>query len=388
MFSPEARIPLARPDLCEEDIAEVVSCLKSGWITSGTRAARLETAFAELLGAGTHAIAVSSATSGLELALLAVGVEPGDEVITSAYTFTATAEAIYNVGAQPVLVDIERGTFNIDPARVAEALGPRTRAVIPVHIGGHACRMNELIALCRLRGVALIEDAAHALPTRCGGTLVGALDSDAAVFSFYATKSLTTGEGGMVTTRDAALARRLRLASHHGIDRAAYAREEEPSGSPWHYDVVCRGFKCNMSDAAAAIAIHQVERVKRSHERRVTLALRYDEALADLPLIAPPREDPCDHGWHLYLARIDSEAGVSRDGLLCELLKRGIVGGTHFKPLPLMSFWARVTPSAPGSVAVAIETWRDVVALPLFSGLTDGEQERVIIALRDILQTS
>jgi len=309
-------LPFAVPDIGEEGIAEACKVLRSGWVTTGPRTKRFEGAFVDFLGSECQALAVSSATAGLHLALEALGVGPGDEVVVPTYTFTATAEVVRYLGADPVFVDSEPGGFNIDPPQVAAKLSPRTRAVIPVHFSGHACRMDALARVAREHGLRVVEDAAHALPAVWHGRLIGALDTDAAVFSFYATKAITTGEGGMVVTRDEGLARRCRIMRLHGIDRDAFDRyvSNKPA---WYYEVIAPGFKYNMTDIAAAIGIHQLAKLRRFHVRRVEIARRYDQGLRDLPLLLPPRpQRMADHAWHLYVIRLKSEVSISRDAFI------------------------------------------------------------------------
>ncbi|MFL6229532.1 MAG: DegT/DnrJ/EryC1/StrS family aminotransferase, partial [Pyrinomonadaceae bacterium] len=252
-------LPFALPDIGEEEIAEVVDSLRSGWLTTGPKARRFEREFAEFVGGGVEAVAINSATAGLHLALEAAGVGPGDEVITTPYTFTATAEVIRYLGADPVFADVDPFTLNIDPAKVEAAITERTRAVVPVHFGGLACEMEELLGVARAHDLRVIEDAAHALPATAGGALVGSLQTDATVFSFYATKTITTGEGGMITTRDRALAERCRVMRLHGIDRDVFDRYTSHRPA-WSYDVVAPGFKYNLTDLAASIGIHQLRK--------------------------------------------------------------------------------------------------------------------------------
>jgi dTDP-4-amino-4,6-dideoxygalactose transaminase len=260
-------LPFALPEIGEEEIAEVVDTLRSGWVTTGPKARRFEEAFAAYLGeAGLHCISVNSATAGLHLALEALGIGPGDEVITTTHTFTATAEVVRYLGADVVLVDIDAATLNLDPAAVEAAITPRTKALIPVHYAGLAADMPALMAIAQRHGLKVVEDAAHALPTTSGGRLVGTLDSDATVFSFYANKTLTTGEGGMLVTRNEALAKRARVMRLHGIDRDAFDRftAKRPS---WHYEIVAPGFKYNLTDIAAALGLHQLKRADAFQQR-------------------------------------------------------------------------------------------------------------------------
>ena len=312
-----AFLPFGLPDIGDDEIAEVVDTLRSGWITTGPKARRFEQDFAAFLGdASLQAIAVNSATAGLHLALEALGIGPGDEVITTTHTFTATAEVVRYLGADVKLVDIDAATLNIDPAAVAAAVGPRTKAIVPVHYGGLAADMPRLFDIAARHGLKVVEDAAHALPTTVGGALVGTLASAAAVFSFYANKTITTGEGGMLVTRDAALAERARVMRLHGMSRDAFDRfvAKVPS---WYYEIVAPGFKYNLTDIAAALGIHQLKKARAFQQRRAAIAARYDAAFESLPLVLPPRPVAGDtHAWHLYAVRLADEAvarGLTRE---------------------------------------------------------------------------
>ena len=250
-------IPFARPSIGEDEIAEVIDSIKAGWLTTGPKAKRFETDFARYIGGGVEAVALNSATAGLHLALEALGISDGDEVITTPYTFTATAEVVRYLGADPVFVDIDPDTLNIDVAAIEAAITEKTRAIIPVHFGGLCCKMDEIIAIARKHDLKVVEDAAHTLPGRYKQQMIGTLESDATVFSFYANKTITTGEGGMLVTCNSSLAERCRAMRLHGINRDVFARyaSEKPS---WFYEVIAPGYKYNMADIAASIGIHQL----------------------------------------------------------------------------------------------------------------------------------
>jgi dTDP-4-amino-4,6-dideoxygalactose transaminase len=378
-------LPFAAPDIGEEEIAEVADALRSGWLTTGPRTKRFEEDFACYIGSGVEALAVNSATAGLHLALEAADIGPGDEVITTTYTFTATAEVIRYLGATPIFVDVLDETLNIDPAAVDAAVTERTRAVIPVHFAGLACEMQYILWNAKRHGLRVIEDAAHALPTTAGGRLIGTLDSDATVFSFYATKTLATGEGGMVVTRDPELARRCRVMRLHGIDRDAFDRytSETPS---WFYRVVAPGFKYNMTDVAAAIGIHQLRKLNRFHQRREELARRYDEGLRDLCLRLPQHAPPGElHAWHLYAIRLNGDAPVTRDAFIDEMANAGIGTSVHFIPLHLHPYWRDTYHLRAEQFPNATHAFNHVVSLPLYTRMTDAEQDRVIRASRLLL---
>jgi dTDP-4-amino-4,6-dideoxygalactose transaminase len=280
-------LPFALPEIGEEEIAEVVDTLRSGWITTGPKAKRFEADFAAFLGdAKLHCIAVNSATAGLHLALEALGIGPGDEVITTTHTFTATAEVVRYLGADAKLVDIDPATLNIDPLRVEEAVTPKTRAIIPVHYGGLAADMPALLDIAQRHGIKVVEDAAHALPTTSVGRLVGTLDSDATVFSFYANKTITTGEGGMLVTRDTALAKRAQVMRLHGMSRDAFDRFTSAVPS-WYYEIVAPGFKYNLTDIAAAIGLHQLKKAHAFAQRRSEIAAHYHKAFSRMPETIP-----------------------------------------------------------------------------------------------------
>ncbi len=377
-------LPFARPDTDEDEIAEVADSIRQGWLTTGPKTKRFEQEFASYLGAEVQALAVNSATAGLHLALEALGVGPGDEVITTPYTFTASAEVIRYLGADPVFVDITPATLNLDVKRIEEAITPRTKVIIPVHIAGLACDMDEILSIAQRHNLAVIEDAAHALPTTWRGKTIGTLASDATVFSFYATKPLATGEGGMVVTRDAAIANRCKIMRLHGIDRDAFDRYSS-SKPAWYYEVVAPGFKYNMSDLAASLGIHQLRKVDKFQRRRSEMAGRYDSEFADLPLRLPePAERGDIHAWHLYIVRLE-DANVSRDDFIREMSARGIGTSVHFIPLHLHPYWATRYKLRPEDFPEALRAYNAAVSLPIYTKMTEADQERVISATRDVL---
>jgi len=378
-------LPFALPDIGEAEISAVVDCLRSGWLTTGPRTRAFETAFATYLGGDIDAVAVNSATGGLHLALEAAGVSRGDEVITTPYTFTATAEVIRYLGAHPVFVDVEAGSLNIDPGAIEAAISPRTRAIIPVHFAGLGCRMEPILEIASRHGLKVIEDAAHALPTVQGGRTVGTHASDAVVFSFYATKGITTGEGGMVVARDRAVAERCRIMRLHGIDRAGFDRHTATSRR-WYYDVAAPGFKYNMTDLAAAIGIEQLKRAGEFHRRRQDMAAAYSKAFADLPLQSPEEAPPGDvHAWHLYVVRLAPDAPVDRDAFIEKMAGRGIGCSVHFIPLHVQRYWRETYRFAPGDFPIAHDAYLRAVSLPIYTRMSEADQGRVIEAVRQIL---
>ncbi len=382
-----AFLPFALPEIGDDEIAEVVDTLRSGWVTTGPKTRRFESDFVDFLGdTGLHAIAINSATAGLHLALEAIGIGPGDEVITTTHTFTATAEVVRYLGADVRLVDIDPATMNIDPAAVEAAIGPRTRAVIPVHYAGLAADMRRLLDIARRHDLKVVEDAAHALPTTCGGRLVGTLDSDATVFSFYANKTITTGEGGMLVTRDAALAARARIMRLHGISRDAFDRFTAKVPS-WYYEIVAPGFKYNLTDIAAALGIHQLRKARRFAQRRAEIAAQYHAAFADLPLVRPAAAPAGDeHSWHLYVVRLADDAPITRDAFIDALYARGIGCSVHYVPLHLHPYWRERYALRAEDFPRSQAAYERIVSLPIFSRMDAADVARVVEAVRSLLR--
>ncbi len=382
-------LPFALPDIGDEEIAEVVDTLKSGWVTTGPKAARFEAEFRAFLGDragddGLHAIAVNSATAGLHLALEGLGIGPGDEVITTTHTFTATAEVVRYLGADVRLVDIDPATLNIDPARIEAAITPRTKAILPVHYGGLAADVPAILDIARRHGCKVVEDAAHALPTTCGGKLVGTLASDATVFSFYANKTITTGEGGMLVTRDAALAQRARVMRLHGMNRDAFDRFTAKVPS-WYYEVVAPGFKYNLTDIAAAIGLQQLKKARRFQQARGRIAALYDAAFADMPLTLPPQPMPGElHAWHLYALRL-GDCAIARDRFIERLFEAGIGCSVHYIPLHLQPYWRDRYALRPESFPHAQRAYERLVSLPIYTRMSDADVQRVVDAVRAVL---
>jgi dTDP-4-amino-4,6-dideoxygalactose transaminase len=379
-------LPFALPEIGEEEIAEVVDALRSGWVTTGPKARRFEADFGAYLGdPALHSIAVNSATAGLHLALEALGIGPGDEVITTTHTFTATAEVVRYLGADVRLVDIDPATLNIAPAAVRAAITPRTKAILPVHYAGLAADMPALLAIAREHGLKVVEDAAHALPTTCGGQLVGTLASDVTVFSFYANKTITTGEGGMLVTRDETIAQRARVMRLHGMNRDAFDRFTAKVPS-WYYEVVAPGFKYNLTDIAAALGIHQLRKASAFQQRREQIAALYDAALAGLPLQLPPRPAAGDqHAWHLYVVRLADDARPTRDRFIENLYAAGIGCSVHYIPLHLHPYWRERYALTPAMYPHSQRAYERMVSLPLYTKMTDADVQRVAAAVRAAL---
>lgn len=378
-------LPFALPDIGEEEIRAVEACLRSGWVTTGPMTRRFEQEFAAYLGGQVEAISVNSATAGLHLALESLGIGPGDEVIVPTMTFTATAEVVRYLGARPVFADVDPATLNLSPAAVEAAVTGRTRAIVPVHYAGLACEMAALHALAARHGLRVVEDAAHAFPTRYQDQLVGTLASDITVFSFYANKTMTTGEGGMVVTRDPALAARIRCMRLHGISRDAFDRYTSRVPA-WHYEVVAAGFKYNLTDIASAIGIEQLRKIDRFQQHRARLARRYDDFLAGLPLILPARPGTgATHAWHLYVVRLTSDAMLDRDELIRRLADLGIGTSVHFIPLHRHPYWRDSYGLRPEDFPVADAAFQAMLTLPLYTRMSDADQDRVIRALHGLL---
>ena len=388
MSSEPAFLPFALPDIGEEEIAEVVRCLRSGWITTGPMARQFENDFAQFIGGGVEAVSVNSATAGLHLALEALGIGPGDRVLTTPYTFTATAEVVRYLGAEPVFADIDPRTFNLDPAAAAEVLKcePAVKAIIPVHFAGQSCEMDALGKLAATAGIHVVEDAAHALPATWKGAVIGALPTAATVFSFYATKTITTGEGGMIVSRNKDLLARARTMRLHGINRDVFDRYQSKTPA-WYYEVVAPGFKYNMPDIAAAMGVHQLRKAGQFRQRRAAIAAAYTVAFADLPLRRPVVVHADElHAWHLYVIQLDLQAlRIGRDRFIELLAERGIGTSVHFIPLHLHPYWRDRYGFRPGDFPQALQAYERAVSLPIYTRLTDDDVNRIIETVRDVL---
>lgn len=378
-------LPFALPDIDEDEINEVLDSLRSGWLTSGPKTKRFENDFAAFVGYGVEAIAVNSATNGLHLALEACGIGVGDEVITTPYTHTATAEVVRYLGANPIFIDIDPASLNMNPANIEAAITPRTKAIIPVHFAGLACDMETILSIAHKHGLKVIEDASHAIPATHNGILVGGLESDATVFSFYATKPITTGEGGMIILKNRDFARHCRIARLHGIDHDIFERSNNGNVSVG-YDVVSNGYKYNMNDIAASLGIHQLKKTWTFHKQRTAMAERYDKEFASLPLILPLHAQKGDiHAWHLYVIRFRDDAPINRNQFIGLMAERGIRCSVHFKPLHLHSFWKNCYNFNPSDFPHALHAYENVVSLPMYTKMSDEDQRLVISAVKEIL---
>ena len=387
----ETFLAFSPPLIGEEEIAEVVDTLRSDWITTGPKVKRFEEEFAAFIGAAA-ALAVSSATDAMLVGLAALGIGPGDEVITTPMTFCSTVHVIEHLGAQPVLVDVEPDTLNIDPKQVASAVTPRTRAVMPVHLYGHPCDMDALLNIAAQHDLHVVEDAAHALPAKYKGRLIGqGPTSDPTFhvsrftcFSFYATKNLTTAEGGMLTgTPD--LIEQARVWSLHGMSRDAYKRYSA-EGS-WYYEVILPGFKCNMTDIQAAIGLHQLRKLPQFQVRRREIVGRYTQAFSQFQELQTPIERPeVEHAWHIYALRLNLEGlTIDRDQFIRELTARNIGTSVHFIPIHLHPYYRDKYGYKPEDFPVAYRNFQRLISLPLNLRMSDEDVADVIDAVLDVV---
>ena len=369
-------IPFSRPWIDDTEIEAVSQVLASKWISTGNRAREFERAFAEYLGVK-HAIAVSSCTAALHLSLVVAGIGSGDEVITTPYTFTATAEAIRYVGAKPVFVDIHPDTLNIDTNKVEPAITPRTKAILPVHIAGIPCDMNALKDISQRHNLTLIDDAAHAIPAEYRGQHIGSI-GDLSAFSFYANKNLTTGEGGMITTNSDAFAEPLRTMRLHGINKDAWARQSQRN--IWYYEITTEGYKYNMTDIQAAMGLCQLMKLNKQHERRRNFAQIYQTELAKFAQISTPvaPDNAREHAWHLYIIQLNTG---NRDKFVEALREANIECSVHYIPLHLFEFYQERYGYGVGDFPCAEAAFERVVSLPLHPGLTEAEIHIVIDAI-------
>jgi dTDP-4-amino-4,6-dideoxygalactose transaminase len=378
-------LPFSRPSIGQEAIDEVVACLKSGWITTGPRVARFEEDLKAYLGAP-HALCLASATAGLHLALTALELEEGDEVVTTPMTFAATLNTIVLAGGRPVLVDVEPDSYNLDVTRLEKAVTRRTRALLPVHFAGLPVDLDPLYEIARKRDLRVIEDAAHAIGAEYGGKRIGSF-GDVQVFSFHPNKNMTTGEGGCVTTRDGKLASNVALLRFHGMDREAWSRFGK-TGSQ-HYEIVAPGYKYNMMDIQAALGIHQLRALEGFIRRRTELALRYREILERWPQWTLPKVPAGGHrhAWHLYAPLIRPDrAGMDRDAFMQAMKERNVGTGLHYRAVHLYPYYRERFGFKRGDFPNAEAISDRIVSLPLFPSMTDQDQDRVIEAMEDVFR--
>jgi dTDP-4-amino-4,6-dideoxygalactose transaminase len=375
-------IPFHKPAIGDDEVRSVVETLRSGWLTTGSKVKDFEEEFARYVGSR-HAIAVNSGTAALHLALDAVGIKEGDEVIVPTMTFTATAEVVLYFKAKPVLVDCECDTLNLDPAKIEGAITPKSKAIVPVHMAGQACDMDEILKIARRYNLRVIEDAAHALPAGYRGRTVGTI-GDITCFSFYATKTITTGEGGMATTDNPHWAERMRIMSLHGISHDAWKRYTK-EGS-WYYEVVYPGFKYNLTDLAAAIGREQLKKCGEFWQARRRIAMLYAKAFADLQGVhVPVWRDDLQHAWHLFVLQLDfAHLKINRNQFIEALREKGIGTSVHFIPLHLHPYYREKFGYKPGDFPSASAVFQRIISLPIYPGMTETDVERVIDGVRDI----
>lgn len=385
-------LPFALPDVDDTELSQIQEALASGWVTTGPKARQFESKFAAAVGAK-HGIAVNSCTAAMHLALEAIGLQGGDEVITTPYTFAATAEVVRYFSAKPVFVDIREDDFNIDPDQIEAAITERTKAITPVHIAGLPADLDAIYAIAQRHNLAVIEDAAHAFPSRYRGRFIGQSPQrstfnfpHAVCFSFYATKTITTGEGGMICTDDEGIAERCRIMSLHGISKDAWKRYTA-EGS-WYYEIIAPGFKYNMTDIAAGMGLAQLAKAERMWQRRLEIAQRYNEAFAPLSQVQIPSDRAdCQHAWHLYMLRLNLDAlSIDRARFIEELRMRNIGTSVHFIPIHLHPYYRETYGYRPEDYPVAYREYLREISLPIYSKMSDEDVRDVIQAVRDIVE--
>ncbi|MDH5720964.1 MAG: DegT/DnrJ/EryC1/StrS aminotransferase family protein [Spirochaetia bacterium] len=381
-------LPFALPDIGDDEINEVVETLKSGWITTGPKTKVFEEQFAEYIGSK-NALAVNSATAGLHLALEAVGVQRGDKVITSSYTFTATAEVIRYFDADPVFCDIDKDTYNIDCEKLSKLCDKlcnefpgKVKAIMPVHFAGQACDMNKIMLIAKKHNLYVIEDAAHALPATYDKKKIGTI-GDITVFSFYATKTITTAEGGMITTDNADFARRMSVMRLHGFSRDAWDRYSSVK-APWYYEVIAPGYKYNMTDIAASLGIHQLKKCGLFYEKRLKIAQMYDQAFENEEKIIVPYKGKKDdiHSYHLYVIKVPQEM---RDEFIIKMKEKGVGCSVHFIPLHIQPYYKDKYAYKEHDFPIAYENFLCSVSLPIYTKMTDSDTNRVIDAAKSVI---
>lgn len=380
----EKFLPYNLPMLGDEEINEIIDTLKSNWITKGPKTAQFEKMFAEYVGAK-YAVAMNSCTAALHVALVCAGIGPGDEVITTPFTFCSTVNTIIHVGATPVFVDIDPATYCIDVAKIEEAITPKTRAIVPVHYAGQACDMDSIMDIAQRHGLFVLEDAAHAVYTQYKGRMIGSI-GNATAFSFYATKNLTTAEGGMLTTDDEQLAEKARIISLHGMSHNAWNRYAA-TGS-WYYEVEYPGFKYNMTDIQASLGIHQLEKLEAMQGLRARWADMYNKAFADIPEIITPYVAPWTRpSWHIYAIQVDDEKlTIGRDQFIEELKAENIGTSVHFIPVHMHPYYKERFGFSEGDYPITEKVYSRILSLPLYPSMKQSDVEDVIYAVKRIVE--
>lgn len=377
-------MPFAMPDIDEAELDAIRCALESGWITTGPKTRELEEQFAATVGAR-HAVAVNSCTAAMHIALEAIGLRRGQEVITTPYTFAATAEVIRYFDAKPVFVDVDPVTLNIDPRLIGRAITKRTSAIIPVHMAGYPADLDCIHAVAKQHDLPVIEDAAHAFPSKYKGRMIGSI-SQITCFSFYATKTMTTGEGGMICTDDESWADRFRIMSLHGISRDAWKRYTA-EGS-WFYEIIAPGFKYNMTDIAAAMGLVQLGKAERMLHRRMEISQQYQQAFSGMPELQIPHDDPAiQHAWHLYMLRLNLDRlRIGRAEFMDQLKSRCIGASVHFIPLHTHPYYTIKYGYVPSDFPVAYREYLREVSLPIYSRMSDADVSHVIQAVTEIVE--
>lgn len=376
-------LPFSQPLIEEEEINEAIDTLRSGWLTTGPKVKRFEEEFTEYIESK-YVVAINSCTGGLHLSLLAAGIGEGNEVITTPFTFCATTNVILHVRAKPVFIDIKPDTFNIDTERIEEAITPKTKAIMPVHYAGQPCEMSEIIRIAKRHNLLVIEDAAHAIAAKYKGKRVGTI-GDITCFSFYATKNLVTGEGGMVATDNEKLAKKIRVLSLHGMSRDAWKRYS--AAGSWYYEVIYPGYKYNMTDIQASLGLHQLRKLTRLQKRREEIAEAYNEAFANLDAIEVPFvKRNIEHAWHLYVIKIVSEKlKLDRNQFIEALRERNIGTSVHFIPVHLHPYYRDIYGFKRGDFPNAEYVYDRIISLPLYPKMENRDVQDVIWAVKDIV---
>ncbi len=393
----DRRVQFSNPECGDDEIQEITDVLKSGWLTTASRCSMFEKDFAKFVGVK-HALAVNSATSALHIGLDAIGIKEKDKVLVPTFTFTATAEVVRYMKADPVFVDCDLETFCVTPTIIENILANdqslitdnSLKAIIPVHFGGHACDMNSILELCKDNNLKIIEDAAHALPPKYNGRMIGTI-GDITCFSFYANKTITTGEGGMLCTNDDNIARRVKIMRLHGINRDVWDRFS--NGASWEYDIVAPGFKYNMPDINAAMGIHQLRKAELFRDKRQLIAEAYYESLRDIPGLILPKINCAmeDHSWYLFNVLIEPDktlGGINRDEFINEMTRRNIGTSVHYKPIHRMTYYRKRYELKPEMFPNAEWVYQRCVCLPIFSAMTDEEVNYVIQNIRELMLLS